>query len=96
MVHLQKEGVPSTLVTAVAADHKEAAEAKQIVKEKKLPVSISVWCGGGVCVCMCVCVCSVCVCECVCVCVCVFVCAMCVITEGHIHKPSSWQTVVYL
>ncbi|KAL5506563.1 hypothetical protein EMCRGX_G008231 [Ephydatia muelleri] len=37
MGKLEKEGVPSTLVTAVAADHKEAAEAKQIVKEKKLP-----------------------------------------------------------
>eukprot|EP00731_Ephydatia_muelleri_P004028 Em0002g204a len=36
----EKEGVPSTLVTA---DHKEAAEDKQIVKEKKLPSIGFIW-----------------------------------------------------
>ena len=41
MAHLQKEGVPSTLVTAMAADHKEAAEDKQIVSHLISPLSIT-------------------------------------------------------
>ena len=48
--HLQKEGVPSTLVAGVAADIKVAAtEDKQTVKEKKLPVSVCLCTCGVVC-----------------------------------------------
>lgn len=38
MGKLEKEGVPSTMVAAIAAEHKETAvEDKQMVREKKLP-----------------------------------------------------------